>query len=269
MTGTTARFDDFWSRQEAFQAKVASSGERHTGGNRFGGAAFARKIQLWQGYGRRYDRNPSAVTMRGFIIISPAEQARFWREIVEKMDEVGAAATGAFDRWLGQQAIDAFEEWPVATGASKASIGVRFEIVEGMFKGSLYVDAPYARFISGAEDIRAKAKAKAAGVTVATWRKIRGKKRALPAWKMRLIHKGVFDVAAYEQIRAEAASQGYASIDDFMADRYAGVETKRENGLVAKPAKGHPGVDLITKPAKATLAAISADVVKVANEGKL
>jgi len=179
-----------------------------------------------------------------------------WTQIRGDLEQlattVGEEIVRAMDARLGAQALKAQEEWPVDTGLSRALLYLRIDLQEDRITGTLGCGAPYTYAIrqAGIKTVKEGKVAQAKGQVMYRDKRgrLRVKGRGTPGWKMAFLRKvggsWVFDAAAYDASQAEFRAAGGSS---------------KASGR--KPAKGRPFQDLMRGPAKATAAAIGADVV--------
>jgi hypothetical protein len=232
-----ANFDLFWQEQEAFRARQDDDVKRKL--------TLERKEKAWVTRGERYLKGTTIKT-KGLIQISEAEQRRYLQVLRDKIGEVDAAAEAAFDTHLGGMALTAAREWPVLSGLSRSNITLSFSApAPGVFSGTIRSGAPYTPYIRPSGERAQREAAKAAGV------KFKAEAGRTPSWKMQFLVKvgdsWVFDASAYRTLR--------------IAERAANPGRKH--------AANNPYQTFIRKPSKPALAAISADVLKVANSGKV
>jgi hypothetical protein len=238
MSVATPRFDEFWRLQEDFLAR-----HRDVRGSR----SIERKGAAWQARGEAYLRATKVKFSKDTAIrVSETEQRRSWESVLAQLDQVEDATIEAFDRHMGDMAINAAEKWPVDTGLSRAALSLRFyRLAPGVIGGTLRSGAPYTPFIrpSGEREDRAAAKERG--------EKFKAKKGRPTGWKMQFLVKvgdtWVFDKERYNDRRK--------------AERAANPDRK--------PATVSPYPALVRKPSKPTLDTIARDVLEEANKGSL
>lgn len=69
------------------------------------------------------------------------------REMIDIANGVFPELFAAYDLEMPTVARDAFKEWPVKTGLSKAAIMLNYDVLSDRFRGSVSVSAPYLYYI--------------------------------------------------------------------------------------------------------------------------
>lgn len=121
---------------------------RSRGGGAAGASATARaatsKERQWALSGKRYLRAYKGLD--GQIIRFPAELLQL---VAERIEAIAPRLSAAYDSELGRFALDAWREWPVATGLSRSLLDVEVEQRGETLHGRVVSRAPYTVFIKG------------------------------------------------------------------------------------------------------------------------
>jgi len=147
------RTNDFWSTRDSWATEVRSlqaKAARTTKTTGFKVPTLQSKANYWKAYGKRMEK----VYGRSGVVSFDVDP-RLTRELQGLIDSVAPALAGAFDRELSRVMLEAFYEWPVLSGLSKASLDIGYEqLSPDEFAATLGNRAPYTVFIKGSPHLK-------------------------------------------------------------------------------------------------------------------
>lgn len=136
----------FWSEQRSWYAEFT---ERQKKANTTASRLLEHKRDLWEARKTYYLRAlKSVTTMDNSTIKIEPDQAALHKMTSALIDAVAPALSAAYDKHLGDLALNALRQWPVFTGLSKSLLTLSYTYEgDGAFVARLHSRAPYTIYI--------------------------------------------------------------------------------------------------------------------------
>ncbi len=142
--------NDFWNTRDEW-ARSVRSGQAKA---RTQGRALPPTLQSKANYWKSYTRRMSAVRGRSGVVSFDVDPG-YTRLVQDLLGQIAPQLASAYDRELSRVMLDAFHQWPVWSGLSKASLDLGFEqISDTEVAGVLGCRAPYTTYIKNSPHLR-------------------------------------------------------------------------------------------------------------------
>jgi len=141
----------FWTASTAFWGAITANGRAKAKGYNPPLSKAERKADLWTRRGEHYLRGQAGLFQRlgGSAKVQVLVDPELTQDVLRTLDRMAPAVAAVWDRHLGALALNAFRNWPVATGLSRALIQLDYIADGDQFVGRVKSAAPYTYFIAG------------------------------------------------------------------------------------------------------------------------